>query len=190
MRRITIVALLVLACAQAFALNWRTTTRADHDSLDVVMRRLDYAIAQSNDATVSRELVAIREHLLPVFDRHGGPVAWWEGGRIKLGSDEELELICAQHGYAHTSTDRAERANDIVIGFFRWAWQSIWAIVLGMGPWFFLCVGLYVIYRRQTAEQIATHRVIDNVVPDKDKRGTLFGDDLINRAHQRIKKWL
>jgi hypothetical protein len=186
MRQALAALALVLLAWQACAMNWRLTTRADHKSLDVVMRRLDYAIAHSSDPTVTKELNTIREHLLPVYTRHGGPISWWEGSRIKLGSEAELNLVCTQHGYANTTTDRSERRKDIALGFFRWLKQSLSAIVLGMGPWviaFVICV----VVIRYRGKIIRAYDEDAEKIPGSQRKAA-FTNPLVKKAHAKIKK--
>lgn len=185
MRRALAAFALVFLCWQACAMNWRITTRADHDTLDVVMRRLDYSIARAEGEN-KKNLIAIREHLTPVFTRHGGPVKWWEGGKIKIGSEDELDLICTQHGYANTNTDRAERRKDIAIGFFRWIRNSIWAIIMGMGPWVIAVLAIVLILRNRN--KVIDAMFTDAEKLDKGKRKEVFTSPVVKKHYEKKHK--
>jgi len=179
MMRLFAAALGMLFVAQtAYAMNFKATTRADHQTLDVVVRRL------SNVSPPPDDVKASLRHLQPVLDRHGGPIGW---GGIELGSEDELDLICAQHGYANTSESREDLREDIAIGFFRWIKNMACALVVAAGPWVVACVVVYVMYRRRTAEQLALHQRIEESIPHDQRIAHFAGNPLIERAHKRLK---
>lgn len=166
---------MVWSC-ESHALNWRSTTRSDHKSLDVVVRRLE------NNG--KGDVAACLHHLRPMLTRHGGPIGW---GSIQIGSDEELDLICAQHGNAQTSLNRQEVGRDISIGVVRWLKNQVFAIFLGLGPGLTAVVVLAVLYRYRGKVIRAFDRAVEEAVPDKEVRKAKFADPLIQKEHARLK---
>jgi hypothetical protein len=172
MRLIPIV--IVLWSSQAFGLNWRTTTRADHKSLDVVVRRLENGSEEDIRASL--------EHLRPMLARHGGPLGW---RGVSLGSDEEIDLVCAQHGYANTHKERGEIAKSLTISIFRWIRESIWAIMVGLGPTLTILVVLFLFYRYRGAVIRAFDADAEKL--PKEQRA-VFTHPLVQKEHAKLKK--
>jgi hypothetical protein len=179
---------MLLVCSQTFAINWTAATRTDRKSLDVVLQRLEHARALTSDKATQRELTAMEAHLQPMLTRHGGVPGWAQGGRIVPGSDDELDLVCAQHGLAHTSIERGQLSKDLMVTTMRWLRQSIVAIAIGMGPWLPIVALLYIAYRRTLNESAIMHKRVDELFPDRLERAQRFSNPIIHRAHQRLKK--
>jgi len=179
---------MLLVCSQTFAINWAAATRADHKSLDVVVQRLKHARSMTSDEAVQHELTAMEAHLQPMLTRHGGVPGWAQGGRVVPGSDDELDLVCAQHGFARTSIERGQLRDDLAVSTMRWLRQSIVAIVIGMGPWLPIVALLYIAYRRTLNESAMMHKRVDELFPDRLERAQRFSNPIIHRAHQRLKK--
>lgn len=178
MMRLSIM-LAVIVPSTAYGLNIKPTTRADHKSLDVVVRRLE------DIKDPPQDVVACLQHLRPMLTRHGGPIGW---GRVEIGSEDEIDLVCAQHGYARTSVERGDIAEDLAIGFFRWLRNAAWAIIVGLGPVtvvLIIVAYLYIQSRRTIHEY---DRGIEQSPIDKEERRRLFSHPLIQRAHAKIKK--
>lgn len=182
----------------SYALNFRPTVRADHDSLDCVSRRLELALQALKDGEAKNDVKGALWHIVPMLTRHGGPIKW---GQIELGSNEELSLICTQHGYARTQANLSDIANDIKETMWRWIKRKLWDILVASAWWLPLVAFLYFNRRKvkglfiaeKTArqerdeEQAALHKAIEQIIADKEERKTKLSDPLIHRAHQRLK---
>lgn len=182
MRSRAFAALALVAMAwscESPAMNWRSTTRSDHKSLDVVVRRLE-----NNEAG---DVEASLHHLRPMLKRHGGKIGW---GKIQIGSEEELDLICAQNGNAETSVNRQEVGKDITIGLVRWLKNQVFAIIIGLGPGLTAVVVLAVLYRYRGRVIRAFDRAVEEAVPDKEVRRAKFADPLIQKEHAKLKSSL
>jgi|GEM_PF-4130210 len=169
----------VLLCIarNTYGMNIRATTRADHKSLDLVVRRLENGAPE--------DIAASLQHLRPMLTRYGGPIGW---GAIEVGSPEEADLICAHHGYANTSVNRDEVMRDVRIGIWRWLRNQLVAIALGMGPMLPVVVGLYLLYRYRGKVIKAFDSAVEDAVPNKEARKMLFADPLIKKEHAKLKK--
>jgi len=172
---------LLLVPSLAQGMNFKITTRTDHKSLDLVARRL----ADWN----TKEAKACLLHIEPMLARHGGPIGW---GAIEMGSDEEWDLICAQHGYANTQVIASERKQDIAVGFFRFLKNSIVAICTGLGPGITIAIVIFLVYRYRLLDRtkalVAQSKVLDEVIPDKVVRAQKLSDPVIHKVHQDLKK--
>jgi len=178
--------------APAAAMNWKATTRADHDSLDCVSRRLEIAAgATSEGSQVHRIIDGARNHVTPMLARHGGPVGW---GSIELGSEDEAALICAQYGHANSQANAGDIVNEIKMGIWHWIKRRIWAFVMGCVPWIPLVAVLWwkrkkilAVFQEREQELRTTFRVIEEAIPDPKVRREKFSDPVIDRAYQREK---
>ena len=172
---------LVLLPQMAYGMNFKITTRSDHKSLDIIARRL-----ATWDAKEARACLL---HVEPMLERHGGPIGW---GAVEIGSEEEWELICAQHGYANTQVIADERKQDIKIGFFRFIRNSIVAVCTGLGPGVTIAIIVFVVYRYRLLDRtkalVAQSKVLDEVIPDKTERARKLSDPVIHKVHQDLKK--
>lgn len=188
--RITIITFaLVVVSGPAFALNVRPTTRADHKSLDIVIRRLERAKGRA-DEDVLRDIVAALYHLEPMRERRGGSIGW---GAIEVGSEDEASLICTQHGYANTYVERGEVLKDIYDGAVNWLWNRILAFCLGCLPWIPMVAFLYLnrakiakAFKDSEEEHVALRKKIEQEF-DKEERRRRFNDPVADRGHARLK---
>jgi hypothetical protein len=191
-RKLLLVVASVLVCGAAFGMNWRSDTRATHKSLDCIVRRLERVLPTlPEDSAEWRDVKASLNHLKPILERFGGAAGW---AQIELGSEDELDLICAQYGFAEQAANRESIEEEIQEGVSRWLWGKIKGFLLSCIPWTPIALWLWfkrkkilALFQARDAEVVAYDRAIEKAITDKAERRAKFTDPLVVSAHSRIK---
>jgi len=109
MRKFLVAFVLILCSSSAVAaMAWTPTSRGRWRSFDLVCRRLELIMVETDNEDVRRAATWALWHIRAIRDQHGG--AFEEDRQIELYSVQEQELIAAQHGRA----GRAEHLNDLI----------------------------------------------------------------------------